>query len=63
MDQYCVPDTGKLLRPSVITEHSFMYLLAVAKDKPVIVYRVAALMKVNTATSNRNKVLYKELFI
>lgn len=52
MDQYCVSYAGKTLRPGVSRENAIFYLLALAKDKPVIVNRVAALMKVTTAASN-----------
>lgn len=52
MDQYCLPGAGKTLRPGVSREQAMIYLLALAKDKPVIVNRVAALMKVTAAATN-----------
>lgn len=58
MEQCCVPGAGKTLRPGVSREQAMIYLLALAKDKPVIVNRVAALMKVTTAAANVNKTLW-----
>lgn len=58
MDQYCVPGAGEILRPGVGREQAMIYLLALAKDKPVIVNRVAALIKVTTAAAYINKALW-----
>lgn len=63
MDQYCVPGAGKTLKPGVSREQAIIYLLALAKDKPVIVNRVAALMKVTTAAANIDKALRLEFFL
>lgn len=52
MDQYWVPGAGRTLRPAVSREQAMVYLLALAKDKPVIVNRVATLMKVMAAAAN-----------
>lgn len=62
MDQYCVPGAGKTLKPGVSREQAIIYLLALAKDKPVIVNRVAALMKVTTAAANIDKALWLGFF-
>lgn len=62
MDQYCVPGAGKRLRPGVGREQAMIYLLALAKDKPVIVNRVAALIKVTAAAAYINKALWLGFF-
>lgn len=62
MDQYWVPGAGRTLRPAVSREQAMVYLLALAKDKPVIVNRVAALMKVTAAAANPRKALWPGLF-
>lgn len=63
MDQYCVPGAGKKLRPGMSREQAMIYLLTLAEDKPVIVNRVAALMKVMAAAANINKALWLGFFI
>lgn len=58
MDQYCVLGASRTMRPGVSREQAMVYLLALAKEKPVILNRVAALMKVTDAAANINKALW-----
>lgn len=60
MDRYHVLSgsrTVPALRPGLSREQAVVYLLALAKQKPVFLNSVAALMKVTDADANINKTL------
>lgn len=64
MDPYHVLSGSRTIpavRPSLSREHTMVYLLTVAKEKPVFLNGVAALMKVTDAATNINKALPLDL--
>lgn len=60
MDRYHVLGASRTvptLRRGLSREQAMVYLLALSKEKPVILNSVAALMKVTDAAANINKAL------
>ena len=60
MDRYPVLGGSRAapaLRRSLSREQAVVYLLALAKEKPVLLNSMAALMKVTDAAANINKAL------